>query len=50
MDDLQMDCFAHSMQMLVCWSTDEAAQYLRSLKAYENSTKSILEGKPPKKA
>mmetsp|Transcript_36783 Transcript_36783/g.35515 ORF Transcript_36783/g.35515 Transcript_36783/m.35515 type:complete len:84 (-) Transcript_36783:62-313(-) len=29
----------------MCWSFDEAAKYIQTLKAYENKSQSILEGK-----
>lgn len=31
--------------MLICWSFEEAGQYLRTLKAYENRAKTTLQGK-----
>ena len=31
--------------LIMCWSYDEAAQYIQTLKSYENKTQTLLEGK-----
>ena len=30
--------------MIMCWSYEEAAQYILTMKSYENKTQTILEG------
>lgn len=42
---LQVECAKYEIQMLICWSFEEAGQYLRTLKAYESRTKTTLQGK-----
>jgi hypothetical protein len=32
--------------LILCWSFDEAAQYIQTLKSYEAKTQTLLEGKP----
>ena len=40
-----MDCAAFSTTCLLCWSDVEAAQYLYTLKTYEQKGDSLLQGK-----
>ena len=44
-DALLMDCMRFEVTMIMCWSFEEAAQYLQTYKSYENKTQTILEGK-----
>ena len=40
--DLQMECVRYETQLLICWSFEEAGQYLRSLKNQEGKAKTTL--------
>jgi DNA excision repair protein ERCC-1 len=42
---LMMDCMKFGFTLLMCWSFDEAAQYIQTFKTYENKAQSMLEGK-----
>lgn len=44
-NSLMMDCFKFEVTLIMCWSFDEAAQYIQTLKSYENKTQTMLEGK-----
>lgn len=41
--DMELQCFTNRVQLLVCWSFEEAGLYLRQLKASENKTQKTLQ-------
>ena len=45
-----MQCLKFETTLVLAWSYDEAAQYIQTLKAYENKTQTLLEGKPQQQA
>ena len=42
--ELEVMCIQFDIKLIVCWSFMEAAQYIRTLKAYENRGKNTLTG------
>ena len=42
--EVQMECLRYDCVVIVVWSSAEAAQYLRTMKAYENRGKKQLAG------
>eukprot|EP00347_Sterkiella_histriomuscorum_P024333 403331490 len=42
---LLMECIKFETKMIMCWSFEEAAQYIQTFKSYENKTQTMLEGK-----
>lgn len=42
--DLQVQCIRYDFTLILVWSFAEAAQYIRTLKAYENRSKTQLTG------
>ena len=42
--DLQIQCIRYDVKLILVWSFAEAAQYIRTLKAYENRSKTQLTG------
>ncbi|CDW73179.1 dna excision repair protein ercc-1-like [Stylonychia lemnae] len=44
-NSLMMDCFKFEITLIMCWSFEEAAQYIQTFKSYENKTQTMLEGK-----
>ena len=40
-----MQCMKFEATLIMCWSYVEAAQYIQTLKSYENKTQTLLEGK-----
>ncbi|TNV76042.1 hypothetical protein FGO68_gene5996 [Halteria grandinella] len=45
LNSLTMQCMKFETTLLICWSFEEAAQYIQTLKAYEAKTQTLLEGK-----
>lgn len=41
--DLSKLCFAHGWTLVCCWSSEETARYLETLKAYEKKTSAAIE-------
>jgi DNA excision repair protein ERCC-1 len=41
--DLSKLCFAHGWTLVCCWSAEETARYLETLKAYEKKTSAAIE-------
>ncbi len=40
-----LECLRYEIKLILCWSFDEAAQYIQTFKSYENKTSALLEGK-----
>ena len=40
-----MECVKYETQLLLCWSFQEAGQYLKTMKAFEGRAKTTLEGR-----
>ena len=44
---LTIQCLKFEVTLILCWSFEEAAQYIQTMKSYENKTQTLLEGKFP---
>ena len=46
-NSLTLQCLKFEVTLILCWSFEEAAQYMQTMKSYENKTQTLLEGKYP---